>query len=98
MNPNQSQIDELKGFLARWDKDPLRDSVLRDVLKMIKILETGVQNYDFWKDYPKEFEPDTKNWRICQCDEGNIGNNTLFRKHRHRIPRTLEQAIKELNE
>lgn len=98
MNPNQSQIDELKAILAQWETHPLSDQLLLLLLKDIKILESGVQNHDFWADYPKKFDVDTKNWRICECEEGNIGNKTFFRRHRHRIPRTLEQAIKELDE
>jgi hypothetical protein len=104
----QKEIDYLKWRISRWDEEPIDDGTLSMALKFIKVLESNIQDYDFWNDYPKGDIPlDRKNWRYgCTCDEGNIGNHTYdirerlpyLKIHRHRIYRTLEQAIKELDE
>ena len=100
------EIRLLKRSLERFEEKPMSDQSLKLTLKWIKALEDGIQDYDFWADYPKTFPEDLKNWYVCQCEEGNKGIPKCHRdmagkypnilNHRHRIYRTLEQAIKEL--
>lgn len=99
-------IAYLKRSLENFEIEPMSDQVLKLTLKWIQVLENDIADYDFWGDYPKAFPKDTKNWQTCQCQEGNKNLPARWRtmskqypsllNHRHRIYRTLEQAIKEL--
>jgi len=83
----------LKRTLENWDNHPMSDEVLKLTLKWIKNLEEGIK-FSPWEDVQHiEFKKDTKNWRTCDCKEIFSLSNL---KHTHRIYRTLEQAINEL--
>lgn len=108
-NWRNDQLNYLKRSLELWDENPMTDECLKLTLKWISELENGI-NPDPWED-GKNFkgEIDRKNYYTCECDEGNkeMYKNAWWReqskrfthlkKHRHRIYRTLEQAIEELN-
>lgn len=93
------QLSSLKRRLELFEEEPIDDEGLRLALKWIKELESGIIP-ECWEDYTTfKFEIDEKNWRYCECESGwqyNVMGQKIYKKHRHRIHRTLEQAISEL--